>query len=323
MSLFFFVAGVFARMLYQRGGSRGFWVNRIKRILLPLVVGWVVVFPAIGVVWLWGLTKTFGGTMPSAPANLPPPPPAAFPLTHLWFLYYLLVLYAVVVSCRAIVVALDRNGSVRRFADTCVRGARPVRRGCRRLAAPADSRAVFPRSVVLLFRNPDAGSVVHSATGVTHRLWDRGRIRVARASADRVVPGVEPAVGLSPCRRGRRNRRVLVDSRSDSVVGAGGAGGAEAGLRVLLRHRDLVLVVALLGLATRFLSRPARPFGTSPTRPTGFTSCTCRSSSRCRWRSAIFPGIGASSFRSSSPRAWRCCSAVTDTWCARRSSASC
>ena len=120
MSLFFFVAGVFARMLHQRGGTRGFWVNRGKRILLPLIVGWIVVFPAIGAVWIWGLTKTFGGTLPAAPANLPPPPPAAFPLTHLWFLYYLLVLYVLVLGCRALVRALDRRGAVPRIADALV-----------------------------------------------------------------------------------------------------------------------------------------------------------------------------------------------------------
>ena len=33
MSLFFFVAGFFARMLFQRGGARGFWSNRLRRIL--------------------------------------------------------------------------------------------------------------------------------------------------------------------------------------------------------------------------------------------------------------------------------------------------
>ena len=38
MSLFFFVAGFFARLLYMRGGARGFWANRAKRILGPLVV---------------------------------------------------------------------------------------------------------------------------------------------------------------------------------------------------------------------------------------------------------------------------------------------
>ncbi len=121
MSLFFFVAGFFARMLFQRGGARGFWTNRLKRILLPLIAGWVVIFPALAVIWIWGLTKTFGGTLPPAPANLPPAPPLAFPLTHLWFLYYLLVLYAALLLGRRIILAIDRSGWLRRTADTAVR----------------------------------------------------------------------------------------------------------------------------------------------------------------------------------------------------------
>ena len=96
MSLFFFIAGFFARMMFERKGARGFWSNRSTRILVPLIAGWVVHLPALAAVWVWGLTKTFGGALPAAPANAPAPPPGAFPLTHLWFLYYLLVLYAIV-----------------------------------------------------------------------------------------------------------------------------------------------------------------------------------------------------------------------------------
>ena len=122
MSLFFFVAGFFARMMFQRKGARGFWTNRAKRILVPLVAGWVVLFPLIAVVWIWGVTKTFGGAVPPPPANLPPPPPGAFPLTHLWFLYYLLVLYVLLMLGRAAVHAIDRGGSLRAAVDGAVRG---------------------------------------------------------------------------------------------------------------------------------------------------------------------------------------------------------
>ena len=61
-----------AHAVPERGGARGFWANRAKRILVPLIAGWVVVFPLVAAVWIWGLTKTFGGTIPAAPANLPP-----------------------------------------------------------------------------------------------------------------------------------------------------------------------------------------------------------------------------------------------------------
>ena len=131
MSLFFFVAGFFARMMFRRSGARGFWANRAKRILVPLLAGWVVIFPAIAAVWLWGLTKTFGGKLPSPPADAPPAPPGAFPLTHLWFLYYLLSLDGVGLLVRRLLVTRERGGLVRRAADSIVRvavttGAAPV-----------------------------------------------------------------------------------------------------------------------------------------------------------------------------------------------------
>ena len=49
MSLFFFIAGFFARMMFHRKGPRGFWSDRARRILAPLVVGWMVLFPSIAI----------------------------------------------------------------------------------------------------------------------------------------------------------------------------------------------------------------------------------------------------------------------------------
>ncbi len=154
MSLFFFIAGFFARMMFERKGARGFWSNRSTRILVPLIAGWVVIFPALAAVWVWGLTKTFGGALPAAPANAPAPPPGAFPLTHLWFLYYLLVLYAIVLVGRTIVVRLDRSGSIRGFADAVIRGA--IRSGTAAvvLAMPLTLALYFHADWVIWFGIP-------------------------------------------------------------------------------------------------------------------------------------------------------------------------
>jgi len=122
MSLFFFIAGFFARMMFHRKGGRGFWLDRSKRILVPLVAGWLLLAPTIVAVWMWGLTKTFAGAPAATTPNMPAPPPGAFPLTHLWFLYYLLILYAVVLLGRAGITALDRRGALRRVVDSLVRG---------------------------------------------------------------------------------------------------------------------------------------------------------------------------------------------------------
>ncbi len=100
MSLFFFIAGFFGRLLYHKLGARGFWKNRGLRIAVPLVAGWVVLFPIIGLVWSVGITQVFNGAPPAMPEM--PKVPGAFPLTHLWFLYQLLMLYVAVTLLRAI-----------------------------------------------------------------------------------------------------------------------------------------------------------------------------------------------------------------------------
>ncbi len=153
MSLFFFIAGFFARMLLQRAGARGFWGNRVKRILVPLIVGWMIVFPAIAAVWIWGLTKTFG-TLPAAPAGAPAAPPGAFPLTHLWFLYYLLVLYAIVLIGRAAIAAIDRRGGLRHAADIVVRGAVRTGAAAALLAVPVALALYFRADWIIWFGIP-------------------------------------------------------------------------------------------------------------------------------------------------------------------------
>lgn len=121
MTLFFFIAGYFARQLHQRLGTRGFWANRGQRIAVPLVVGWLLLFPAIAFVWYLGLQKVFHG----APPAMPEMPKAAgtFPLTHLWFLYQLLWLYAGTLLLRGAVARLDRGQGLRGLVDRVATGA--------------------------------------------------------------------------------------------------------------------------------------------------------------------------------------------------------
>jgi len=118
MSLFFFIAGFFARMLYHKLGKRGFWANRALRIGVPLVVGWIILWPIIVAIWSAGMNKFFGGHVPAMPPM--PTVPGAFPLTHLWFLYQLLLLYVAVTVVRAFIVPFDRAGRVRCFVDVVV-----------------------------------------------------------------------------------------------------------------------------------------------------------------------------------------------------------
>ena len=121
MTLFFFIAGFFARQLHQRLGTQGFWINRGKRIALPMVVGWMLIFPAIAAVWYFGMQKVFHGAPPAMPEM--PKTPGAFPLTHLWFLYQLLWLYAGTLLIRSLVVRLDASQKLRGFIDRISVGA--------------------------------------------------------------------------------------------------------------------------------------------------------------------------------------------------------
>ena len=120
MSLFFFIAGYFGRLLYQKLGASAFWANRGKRIALPLVAGWVVLFPLISFIWVTGITKVFGGTMPPMPEM--PKTPGAFPLTHLWFLYQLLLVYVAVIAGRSLFARLDPAQKLRNLVDKAVTG---------------------------------------------------------------------------------------------------------------------------------------------------------------------------------------------------------
>jgi ABC-type multidrug transport system ATPase subunit/peptidoglycan/LPS O-acetylase OafA/YrhL len=117
MSLFFFIAGFFARLLHQKLGTGGFWRNRALRIGIPLVAGWVILFPIIGYIWVTGITKVLGAPPPMPEFKLTP---FALPLAHLWFLYQLLVLYVGVLAVRALIVALDPRQKLRGFVDRLV-----------------------------------------------------------------------------------------------------------------------------------------------------------------------------------------------------------
>ena len=45
MSLFYFIAGFFAHLVFHRRGARAFVKDRAKRILVPMTAGWVVLAP--------------------------------------------------------------------------------------------------------------------------------------------------------------------------------------------------------------------------------------------------------------------------------------
>lgn len=110
MTLFFLLAGFFARLALDRLGVRRFLLDRCKRIAVPLVMFWPLVMTGIVLAIVWSVSLANGGALP---AETPPGPtfmPDDFPLAHLWFLYVLLLFYVGALLLRAAVARFDRNG---------------------------------------------------------------------------------------------------------------------------------------------------------------------------------------------------------------------
>ena len=112
MTLFFMIAGFFARLLHQRLGTAGLIRNRLRRIALPLVAAMVLVLPLTIAPIIWAAVQV--GAKGGPPAFASPPvvgPPV--PLAHLWFLYLLLLLYAATLILRGLVALFDAQGARR------------------------------------------------------------------------------------------------------------------------------------------------------------------------------------------------------------------
>lgn len=110
MPLFFLIAGFFARMLYHGRGVGGFARNRFMRIVIPLALGWLVLHPLTVMAWNFGANAAGANlTAFTVPMQMevmagqgrmfvPPSQGGMFNLGHLWFLYYLIWLYALALS---------------------------------------------------------------------------------------------------------------------------------------------------------------------------------------------------------------------------------
>ncbi len=107
MELFFLIAGYFSHMTFHRNGARSFVLSRVLRIGIPFVIGWFALRPLLVSGWVMGGQSLRGqvdilaglaagyGSLASLPAGL-------FVGTHLWFLYYLLLITAIILAARAV-----------------------------------------------------------------------------------------------------------------------------------------------------------------------------------------------------------------------------
>ena len=99
MATFFVMAGFFTALLYQHRGALGLIANRARSIALPLVVGWLVMFPLESASFIMGAMRSpiiAGQPTPSQMATTFLENPWANPTpNYFWFLYYLLFFYLI------------------------------------------------------------------------------------------------------------------------------------------------------------------------------------------------------------------------------------
>jgi peptidoglycan/LPS O-acetylase OafA/YrhL len=126
MTVFFLLAGYFARMQVYRLRTGSFVRDRLKRIGIPLVAFWPLIMACFIGLGIWSIMIANGGAMPENP----PPPPAmttaTFPLTHLWFLYALILLITAMVAGRKVLELLKLKPILAKFSDSALGWLLPI-----------------------------------------------------------------------------------------------------------------------------------------------------------------------------------------------------
>ncbi|MGJ8692730.1 MAG: acyltransferase family protein [Thalassotalea sp.] len=120
MELFFLIAGFFGHMKFHQQGLSDFFKSRLLRIGIPFVVGWFLFRPLLISGWIIG-GESMQGDVNIWPAlsnsfvSFATNPKEFFIGTHLWFLYYLILISASVVLLRNII---EVNESVKKYLLT-------------------------------------------------------------------------------------------------------------------------------------------------------------------------------------------------------------
>ena len=260
MTTFFLIAGFFAHLMVQRRGVGGFMRDRLRRIGIPLVVGWPILIVAIIAVTIWGAVAGAHG------GPLPPPPKypgfPSFPLTHLWFLYLLLWFYAAILLLKAAATPLDRGGALGRTADRLVGALAATPLALPVLALPAALALYFTPGWPMWFGvpTPDSSLVPNLAAAVAYFTafgfgWLLHR-RVEALTALRRNWPVNLALGAAFSIAG------LAITGPAPLVAASTPGLAKAAFAATYSLAQWGWTFAIIGLALRFLNTasPARRY---------------------------------------------------------------
>src|SRR6478736_4805504 len=113
MELFFLLAGFFSCGLLRRQGLGGFLRSRAVRLGVPFVAGWFLLRPLVVSGWIMGAASLrgdydFWAGLRDGFATLKQLPAGIFTGSHLWFLYYLLLVTGLVLGLRLLSVATTR-----------------------------------------------------------------------------------------------------------------------------------------------------------------------------------------------------------------------
>jgi len=261
MSLFFLLAGFFGRLALQRKGLGPFVRDRWKRIALPLFAFWPPLFASIAALFVWGVVRQHGlegaQEMPQPEGSLV----ETFPLTHLWFLYVLLALYAGALAVRGLAARLDPGQRLHRGVDAAL-GAL-VRSGLAPLLLAAPTAAALalregwllwlgvPTPDVGLIPNAPAVAAYGTAFGfgwLLHR-----RLDLLPVFERRWVPHLAMAVALSAAYASIVGVSATLDPTAQPAA-------ALPALRLALAAcyplATWTWCFGLIGLALRFLSAP-------------------------------------------------------------------
>lgn len=108
MELFFLIAGFFSHMSFHSQGMQAFVRSRVLRIAVPFIMGWFLLRPLLVSGWVIGGESMRGEVnilsgLEAGFTTLKKLPTDLFVGTHLWFLYYLLLISAAVIFLHVLV----------------------------------------------------------------------------------------------------------------------------------------------------------------------------------------------------------------------------
>lgn len=126
MELFFLIAGFFSHMTFHKKGTGAFLRSRVSRILIPFLIGWIILYPLVISGWIMGGASMRGDVdildgLRQGWNTLLDAPTGYFVGTHLWFLYYLLIITATVLIARFLLGRLPAvKGALERGLDRTI-----------------------------------------------------------------------------------------------------------------------------------------------------------------------------------------------------------